>query len=88
MIKCEKGLVQMQGTTIDLLEELTCIMHALLEKGVTDAETLKFSVMLATNDKNELNDMVIKMIDSMDDIGNALKALGILEYLKREKEKK
>lgn len=88
MIKCENGNVQIKGTRMELLYELSCIFRSLIEDGVTDNETilgvLAFSEM-TPDEIHELNGLVkkamIDAIDDMDNIGDALNMLGALHEM-------
>lgn len=94
MIKSIDGTVRMEGKTQDLLIDLTFIMRCMINKGVASKYDILECVKLATmteedlkRENKKLKDQIIKMIDDMDDIGDALNMLGALHFMFEKGEK-
>lgn len=79
MIKCDKGLVAIKGTRLDLMSELTTIMNYMMEKEIIDENMLMDCVSLACLSKEEIRKSTLEVIDNMDDIGNAWALLQMME---------
>ena len=62
MIKVDGLNLSVKGNTVELLTELTEIMHDFYEKGIASKKDLLDAVNLATVSDKDLTDMLIKII--------------------------
>ena len=79
MIKYDNNTLKIEGHRIDLIAELMCIMRFFVDKGVLNKEKLLTYALASCYSADELKDAVVNAIDNMDNIGDALTLLHVLE---------
>ena len=67
MIKVEKGIVQIKGSKIKIIAELTTLLHCFISDGILSEDEYDFATEHAKLDKEEIDS---KITDSLDRLFN------------------
>lgn len=54
MISIDEGKLEVKGTRIDLMADLTVIMRSMVEQGIADEDSLSLAVAMACMSDDEL----------------------------------
>lgn len=60
MVSCDKGFVQIKGTRIELITDLACLMHSMVNDEVVDRDMLLELVDDACKSEEEIHEEAIK----------------------------
>lgn len=67
MIKVEEGIVQIEGSRIKIIAELTTLLHCFISDGILSEDEYDFATEYAKLDKEEIDS---KITDSLDRLFN------------------